>query len=276
MERAVRLLAILAGLGFAASAGAGAVEVTVPATAGPWNWNANLNAGFAYGPAQQDFSPPITISFASIGTGAGGDLFITYRSGLTSSFLNVPPTVDQAGYVGSIFKDDVIGSSGEPLPSGYMSPEWGANLINGLNPPPSQPLSAGDYGIFLNALVGALVDATGAIVGNPFPIGYVIPVPDQNSPSGYSQGYVFGISFGLPANTTAVALQLGINDDIFGFGANSPSPGDNTGALQICVGSDQRSQDACLSPAAVPEPESLALGSLALLAMVLAGRARRS
>ena len=96
MKRIARLLVALAGIAVALSVRAGAVEVTVPATAGPWNWNANLNAAFVYGPDPQEFSPPISIDLASIGTGPGGDLFITYKSGLTSpSSMYRPPSIRQ-------------------------------------------------------------------------------------------------------------------------------------------------------------------------------------
>src|SRR5262245_18885536 len=89
----------------ATAARASSIEVTVAATAGPWNWVAGgLNSGYAYGLTQPDFTPPTTVSLASLGLNPGDSIYILYKSGLTNASGSTP---DQgpAGHVGSVFKD---------------------------------------------------------------------------------------------------------------------------------------------------------------------------
>lgn len=257
------LLAVTAFLVITTNAFASPLEVTVDARSGPWNWAAGgLNDNYRYGPSAQDFLAPTVINLASIGSGAGNNLFILYKSGLTSAFGGTP-YVDQAGHVGSPFKDDALGSSGFPFPSFHMPGSWG---VNQLNPQDNSPVSDPEnYGIFLNGLVAALTDANGTVL-NPFPVGYVIPVDDGNG--GYTQGFVFGLSFGI-SDPNAVNLQLGFNDDLFA---------DNTGSLQVCVGSSQADIDSCINgTVTVPEPSSVllfAIGGLALIGAMPALKSR--
>ncbi len=251
--------AVLSTLLVSPVAYAGYVEVTVNGQSGPWNWTpSGLNSAYAYGPETQDFLPPTVVNLASIGTGPGSDLFILYKGGLTSAFGG-QPSVDQAGYVGSIFKDDVLGSSGQLFPSNYMPGNWGGNQEFNGNP----VADPGNYGIFLQALVAAITDNNGDVL-NAFPIGYVIPVSDGQG--GYQQGYVFGISFQIQ-DANAAYLQLGMNDDIFS---------DNTGSLQVCVASNQAGIDACLNPVStVPEPSTLLLLAGVCLGLPWLRRSRR-
>ena len=260
------------------AAHAGVIEVTVDATAGPWDWvSGGLNDSYKYGPAVQDFTPPTSIDLTSVlGLTSGQQVYILYKSGLTSSFAGVPPTVGVNGYVGSIFKDDVLGSSGEPLPSNYLSGEWGINSVD--------PGNAGDYGIFLNALVGAVTEADGSVIF-PFSVGTVSPDGPVGGP--YVQSFRIGISFAIPANTKY--LQLGINDDVFGQvlfddDGNPDTPDvlgpDNTGALQVCVGtgSIEIVDNECVLarvPTNVPEPATLPLFLSGLLGLGMLAYRRR-
>jgi hypothetical protein len=234
------------------AAQASVVEVTVLGTAGPWNWaTGGLNSALNYGPASQDFTAPTTINlFSALGLSPGDSVFILYKSGLTSAF-GVPFTdVNQNGYVGSISKDDALGSSDEPLPSMYMPIFWGINSVD--------PGNAGSYGVFLQALVAAITDSGGGVLF-PFPIGGVFAVGCPTC----VQGFGIGISFNIPAG--GALLQLGFNDDIFG---------DNTGSQQVCVGSTSAEVEACAS--SVPEPGTLVLVGAGLLGLGVLLRRRKT
>lgn len=156
----------------------------------------------------------------SLAVNAGDNIVITYLSGLTTAFGGLP-TVDALGYVGNIFGSGLccsgIGSSGQPFPSFYLDP---------LNTGPQ---------IALNALIGDFVDSSGKILDEFAP---------GNGP------------FSIVAPTGAIALQLGINDDIFA---------DNAGALNIEV-------TGSTATASVPEPATWAM---LLLGFGSLGAARR-
>lgn len=254
-----RMIALALGV-VAGAATAGFQQVTVDGQSGPWNWTAGgQNGAYNYGPTPHDFKAPTVVDLASIGSGFGKDLFILYKSGKTSAFGNPTPPgdVDQAGYVGSVFKDNDPGSSGGFFPSLHMSNNWGVNQEFPTGTPVSDPEN---YGVFLQALVAALTDDLGSVL-NPFPVGYVIPV--SNGVGGYTQGIVFGLSFQV-TTVGATKLSLGMNDDIFS---------DNTGSLQVCVASSQADMDRCIRGSRVPEPGTvLLLGGAALAAAVLRRR----
>ncbi len=250
-------LSLTAGV---STAHADAIEVTVLGTAGPWDWaTGGLNAAYHYGPEVQDFTPPTVVDLQTLGLAAGDSIYISYKSGLTSAFGG-EPYVDQAGHVGSIFKDDVPGSSGQPFPSLHMPAQWGSGSADAANDCSMDPLKDCRYGIFLNSLVATLTDANHVIVGTPFPIGYVLPVETAPGSGIYTQGFNVGLDFQLPSN--ARYLQLGMNDDLFN---------DNTGSLQVCVGSNQSDQTACLQN--VPDQAStvglFAIGLVGLAALGL-------
>lgn len=128
---------------------------------------------------------------ASLTVTAGDNITITYLSGLTGAFGGGSPSVDALGYTGLIFGSGAgftgIGSSGTFFPSHAIDP--------------------GNTGapIYLNALIGDFVDSSGLVL-SVFATG--------NGP------------FSVTAPTGAVALQFGVNDDIFA---------DNSGALKIDV-----------------------------------------
>jgi hypothetical protein len=153
-------------------AGTLSINKNVDSQAGPWNQA--VNSAFDYG-AHDNIAPTVYSASDGYSFNGGDTLTITYVSGLTSAFGGVPPTVDGKGYVGGVFKNDDLGSSGNGLPSKYMGPY-----------PPD---------IFLNALVGTFTNSSGVIVGTPFavddgPLAVTIPVG-------------------------ATRLQLGVNDDVF-------------------------------------------------------------
>ena len=230
------LLALALGAALPASA---AVTVTVNGQARPWDWvKGGLNDSLQFG--IQDGVGPAVATFASAGISAGGSFAVVYKSGLTSAFGGTP-TVDQNGYVGSIFKDDDPGSSGNFFPSHYMPTLWS-----------SDP----GAGVFLNALVFAFTDASGKVLGGPDAM--------EVQTDGFG-GFVFvsAKSGFVPAGATQI--QLGLNDDIFG---------DNTGALRVCVGADVA---ACsFSSGGVPEPATWAMmiGGLGLAGVALRRRRR--
>jgi len=260
VELAKRILApaiigsILSVLG-AVSAQATFVEVGVAGTAGPWNWAVGgLNSGYNYGPSTQDFTAPTAVNLsAALGIGAGDSIFIQYKSGLVDAFGG-PPSVGAVGHYPSASKDDALGSSGEPFPSNSMPAFWGSNSADSGN--------ASSYGVFLEALVGAVTDQGGAVLF-PFPVGSVQPIDLGGGV--FIPGMFDAISFTLPQDATF--LQLGFNDDLFS---------DNTGSERVCVGTSADEVAVCLrtNPGggggpgnSVPEPSSLWLLGAALLGL---------
>lgn len=237
----IRALLISAAL--LASAPASAVIVSVAGTAQPWNWVAGgLNDAYQYG--INDGSGPTVVSFASAGISSGGSWGVfAGLGGLTSAFGGTP-TVDRNGYVGSFFKDDVLGSSGTYFPSHFTPSLWSADP---------------GAGVFLNALVFVFTDATGQIVDTPNAFNVIYDVFNS------SYGYVIGIS-GSPAPFGATQIQLGFNDDIFA---------DNTGALDVCVYDGTPAGDRSCFSSPTPEPESWALMLTGFAVVGLAVRRRR-
>ncbi len=116
----------------------------------PWEWvSGGLNDAFQYGVL--DGSGPVIVDASSgIDFSPGGILTIEYLTGLTSAFGNPGGDVDADGYVGSVFKNDDPGSTGEFFPSLYTPMDWDT---------------------FLQALMGVFTDASGSIVGTPFEVG---------------------------------------------------------------------------------------------------------
>ena len=159
---------------------ASAATVTVGGLSGPYDWA--INGNFDYG--IHDNAAP-----ASITVTAGQTITVTYLSGLTSAFGG-PPTVDALGYVGSFFGtglgESQTGSSGTFFPSYPISGPVGAP-------------------IYLNALLGAFVDASGLVLSEFAP---------GDGP------------YSILAPVGSTRLLFGVNDDIFA---------DNTGALVISV-----------------------------------------
>ncbi|WFP48593.1 hypothetical protein PL263_10755 [Methylomonas sp. EFPC3] len=211
----------------AAPASASYQVVNVAATAGPWMWEAGgLNDSYRYGlgadgsPASPDYTAPSRLKLADIGIGAGDAVFIGYRSGLTSAIGGVP-AVDNSGYVGNSYKDDQPGSSGQVLPSFYLPGEWGVA---------QNPANPASYGVFLQALLGALTDDAGNIV-ELFSLGTV--VDDNGNPTPVS-----GVAFTVPVGVSYI--QFGFNDDIFH---------DNTGSVSVCVNGDDAQ---CTAPVPLP------------------------
>ena len=160
---------------------------------------------------------------ASLTVTAGDTITITYLSGLTGAFGSGSPTVDAVGYSGLIFGSGTgftgIGSSGNFFPSHAIDP--------------------GNTGspIYLNALIGDFVDSSGAVLSVFAP---------GNGP------------FSILAPSGAVALQFGVNDDIFA---------DNSGALRIGVTG--------ATGGAVPEPAAWAMMLLGLGGLGAVLRRRR-
>ena len=216
-----------------AAGSASASIVSVAGTAAPYDWTV---AGIA-GAMSFDAT-----AATRVGVNAGDSITITYLDGLTGAFsdgLGNPgaPEVDGKGYQFLIFGSGApfggdpadpenfpptvptgIGSSGFPLPSFYLDPN-----------------NTGEN-VWLNALMGDFVDASGQVLSlfviNNGPVNFVAP-------------------------TGAVALQLGVNDDLFG---------DNSGALRVQV-------DGSTFTAGVPEPTTWAL---MLSGFGLAGAALRA
>ncbi|WP_064039562.1 hypothetical protein [Methylomonas koyamae] len=201
--------------------------LNVAGTAGPWVWEVGgLNDAYRYGvgadgsDAIPDYTAPARLKLSDIGVGAGDALHIFFLGGLTSAFGDIPD-VNNNGYVGSVFKDDELGSSGQVFPSYYYESEWGKT---------QNPSDPAPYGLFLQALLGALTDDNGGII-ELLTLGTVVY-------TGEGQGFLVGSSFGIPDGATHI--QFGFNDDIFG---------DNTGALNVCVSSEDNQ---CAPPVPLP------------------------
>jgi len=220
----MRFHGLLAGAAICAVLGAAgaasAATVAVDGHAGPWDRSVMGNPTYGVGD---------NIAAASLKVNAGDMITITYLSGLTSAFGSVPPTVDATGYVGGPFGSGAdcngipctgIGSSGQPFPSFYLDPT---------NMGPQ---------IALNALIGDFVDSSGKIL-------------DEFAPGDGP--------FSITAPAGAVALQLGVNDDIFS---------DNSGSLDIGV----------TGSTAVPEPSIWAMMLMGFggLGVMIRGGRRRS
>ena len=198
--RTFRCLVIAGSLLTAGAASAGVV--TVQGTAGPWDPTNVSNPD--YGVHDQTAATSVSVN-------AGDSITITYVDGLTNAFIGGSPLVDATGYFGGVF------GSGDP-PNGLLG------VGSSLTYFPSHFIDPSNAGppIYLNALIGDFVDASGVVL-NIFATG--------NGP------------FIISAPTGAVALQLGLNDDIFN---------DNTGALRVQV-------DGSTAVSAVPEPSTWAM-----------------
>jgi hypothetical protein len=216
--------------------------VSVAGTAGPWTWvDGGLNTDYQYGSGAPDYTAPARLKLADIGIGEGDTIYINYIGGFTSAFGDIPDT-NNNGYVGSNFKDDELGPGGLRLPSYYLGNEWG-EVQNPANP--------GPYGVFLQSLIAVLTDDAGEIV-QLFSMGTVFSDDDTGD-----QLFLVGRSFDIPANATYV--QFGLNDDIFS---------NNTGALEVYVGS----QD--VEP--VPVPGAVWLFASGMVGLLTVRRTYRS
>lgn len=221
--RWIKAALLAAALGTSGAANA-ASFYNVAGTSNPWDWETGgLNSAFAFGSG--DGSGPTIATFASAGVTAGGGWAVRYVDGIVSAFDGAPPLVNNNGYVGSLFKDNDPGASGNFFPGHYMPTEW--------NDDPGA-------GLFLAALVATFTDDAGNIVGNPFSVGTVF-VDEMGN-------YSFLVGVGGITPDGATRIQLGINDDIFS---------DNSGSFRVCVGDSFESCDRLIS--GVPEPESWAM-----------------
>lgn len=250
------------------------MEAVVSGTAGPWDWaTGGLNSSYAYGPTTQDFSAPTRIKLSDIGSGAGMDLLILYKSGLVSNFNNCcGGPWGPSGEDTSVLKDNVPGSVGD-LPSLYTPDQWGSAVAtafdsNGTDNPNGLTAEPADFGVFLMSLMAVLTDDNGNIVGSPFAIGSVTPyATDPGNASNDSVGRAYGIGVSFQVAAGATYLNLGINDDAFY---------DNGGAFNVCVASSDRDISSCINPPSqIPEPGTLGLLAIGMLGAT-ALRRRRS
>ena len=190
--------------------------VNVAGTSGPWMYvNGGLNTSFQYGVGDQA-APTVITSIGSVNLSAGQTVTLAYQSGTVNyaGFNNPPGPRDANGYPGQ----PNPGSSPNPngtFPSHYMN----ESLIS--------PKFPGE-------LVGTFANSSGQIVGSPFAVG--------NGPA----------AFVVPSGATA--LQLGVNDNVFG---------DNVGSWNILV-------------TAIPEPATAAVFGIGTLALAYARRKRRA
>jgi len=217
----------------------GAAFAAVLATAGAAS-AADLIVQATAGPWDPTISDPYGVGDqtapTTLAVDPGDSLTISYVSGLTSAFGGVPPTVDANGYVGLIFGSGAscggppctgIGSSGTYLPSYYID-----------------PTNSGPQ-IALNALIGDFVNSSGAVI------------------SAFAPG---DGPFDITAPAGAVAVQFGVNDDIFTYDNGKLTVLDNTGSLDISV---------LGSTAAVPEPATWAMMLVGLFSLGAAARVSR-
>jgi hypothetical protein len=135
----------------------------------------------------------------------------------------------------------------------YLESEWG--VTQNAN---DSDVVAAESGVFLNALVGAWTDDSGAIIA-PFSLGTYTVYSDASS------ARLVGFSGTIPDDATRI--QFGINDDYFY---------DNSGSLQVCVASTDPEVQACASGTAVPEPASLMFVGAGLAGLAVCRRRRRS
>jgi hypothetical protein len=199
------LAAGLAGLVLAACAApASAAIVSVLGTSSPWDPTVMGN-GF--------FGTDGATGAVSILVNGGDSITIDYLDGLTGSFGPGTEIATAEGYVDGVF------GSGQPS---VGPPLTGQGFFTPLPSFYIDPTNTGSP-IWLNALLGSFVDASGHVLGTSFATG--------NDP------------FMAVAPTGAVALLLGLNDDNFG---------DNPGALRVSVTGSS-------VIAGVPEPTSWAL-----------------
>lgn len=148
------------------------VTVTVDARSAPWLTGANRDLGFGVSDAR---APKVLWGVVLL----PGTRVKFRASGQTSTVQG-----------GALY-----GPDGQP--------DWTQDRGTALFP--SHYMRSADRPIHLNELVGAFIDADGAVVGEPFPIGSQAEV---EVPEG------------------AAAISLGLNDDIFA---------DNNGRLEVVV-----------------------------------------
>jgi hypothetical protein len=172
-----RILCIIAGIAVAAGRLSASTLVTVDANSGPWLSQHNgINASDFFGTGDEA-NPTIISSLGGAQIVSGDAISITYENGTASPGQGWPFT-DAAGM--TIAENNFHDGNGNVWPSFYM------------------PLS--DYPVYEMQLVGTFADASGDIVGTPFPVGLLAT---ETVPAGASQ------------------LQLGVNDSLYADNAGS-------------------------------------------------------